>query len=303
MRLSMQKAKQFAGLALPSWDVGFVGAALDDRGTAAVDLVTTRSARVVPISYRADGITMEVDGSLAAADTLRDQLTTFRGRPIVLEATTLGFVEILLCCRAFRDLGISSFDILYVEPEGYRNPRQQFLLHRRDFELSDAVPGYRAIPGFAILLGDRMAQRGVFFLGYEDARLRRAFEDLQMIQPARAAITIGVPAFKPGWEIDTLANNIAVVREQQIRGGVYFCGAENPAGAIDVLSQVQEGLSPGERMFVAPIGTKPHGIGAALFASRNPGVGVIYDHPRRTHSRSESIANWHLYSVAGFCDR
>ena len=97
--------------------------------------------------------------------------------------------------------------------------------------------------------------------------------------------------------MDAIANNIRVVSEHNLRGGVHFCGADNPAGAIEILSHVQTALAPGERMFVAPIGTKPHGIGSALFASANSGVGIIYDHPNRTPKRSDSIASWHLFTV------
>ena len=100
--------------------------------------------------------------------------------------------------------------------------------------------------------------------------------------------------------MDAIANNIAVVREQNIRGGVYFCGAANPAGAMDVLSQIKCSLGANERMFVAPIGTKPHGIGVRIFAATTTGVGIIYDHPNRIPQRSDSIAHWHLFSVTEY---
>jgi hypothetical protein len=252
------------------------------------------------LAQRTHSIEVEVAGQRVSADGISDALRPMLGGSVVLEATTLGFVEILLCCRALHELGVTAFDLVYVEPERYRNPRRQHLLHRRDFELSSDVPGYRAIPGSAILLGDRAPQKGVFCLGYEEARLRRAFEDLQMIRPSRSAVVFGVPAFKPGWEMDAIANNITVIREQNIRGGVHFCGAENPAAVIEVLSEVYAGLEPGERLFVAPVGTKPHGIGVALFVASHRDVGIIYDHPRRTAGRSFNLARWHMFSVTEY---
>ena len=171
MRIGMQKAREEGGLELKQWSVAFRGPTIDDRGTAAVKCVSARSSAVMSISYRPESVSVEVNGAEADADSLPNLLASVvHGRP-VLEATTMGFVEILLCCRAFRRLGISAFDITYVEPHAYRSRRKLQLLHRRDFELSDSVPGYRAIPGFAILLDDRTPQRGVFFLGYEEARL------------------------------------------------------------------------------------------------------------------------------------
>ncbi len=110
----------------------------------------------------------------------------------------------------------------------------------------------------------------------------------------------GVPAFKAGWEMDAVANNIAVIREQNIREGLHYCGAENPASVVDVLESLEAGLDANQRMFVAPIGTKPHGIGVALFASERKDIGIIYDHLRRKQGRTTAVENWHLFSVSEF---
>jgi hypothetical protein len=189
-----------------------------------------------------------------------------------------------LACRGLRQRGVKAISLLYVEPLDYSAPKDK-LLHRRDFELSEEVPGYIPIPGSTILLEDRRPQRGVFFLGFEERRLDRAMEDHPIVS-ARASVVFGVPAFQPGWEMDAFANNARVLRDKNIEGGVHFCGAENPLAAYEVLTQVSQECASGEEMFIAPIGTKPHGIAAALFAAENPGVGIIYDHPRRKQKRS-----------------
>ena len=222
MRIMMQKGATFEGLASPSWSVGFCGEILDDRGRAAVESVRTHAARVVGLSYDADKFTVNCGGETVWADDLPGAIRSFCGDDIVLETTTLGFVEILLLCMCFRKLGVREVDLLYLEPAEYRSPRRRQLLHRRDFELSGLVPGYKAIPGSAMLLADRAPQKGVFFLGYEERRLERAFEDLQMIDTSRAAVVFGIPAFQPGWEMDAIANNIEIIREQNIRGAFTF---------------------------------------------------------------------------------
>jgi hypothetical protein len=118
-----------------------------------------------------------------------------------------------------------------------------------------------------------------------------------MINANNCAVVLGVPAFKPGWEMNTFANNIHVIKQFHISGGVHFCGAENPAAAFEVLEGIYSELDAGERMYIAPIGTKPHGIGAALYAVQNPQVGVLYDHPARRANRSTDLARWHLFDV------
>lgn len=293
----MQSGKSATEVDWKKWTVGFCGTPLDARGRAAINETKGRASHWFRLSYDSDSFIVDVNGEKVNVDEFLEYLKQLVNGPVLLEATTLGFVEILLCCRGLRDLGIGSFDLSYVEPLGYSRSKKTRVLHNRDFELSSDVPGYRAIPGNAILLGDRRPQKGVFFLGYEESRLRRAFEDLQMLDSARSAIAFGVPAFRPGWEMDAIANNIAVVRENNLRGGVHYCGATNPAAVFELLLEIRNGLADGERLFVAPIGTKPHGIGAALFVSEHRDVGVIYDHPKRRVDRTDQTSDWHLYSV------
>jgi hypothetical protein len=252
------------------------------------------------IRYSPESLQVNVDTTSVVVDEFATAIAPLLKGRLLLESTTLGLAEIVLCCKALRTLGYDAFDIAYVEPKDYHSPRRQLLLHRRDFELSGEVPGYRAIPGSAVLLGERRPIRSIFFLGYEEARLRRAFEELQIVSSERTSVAFGVPAFKAGWEMDAMANNIAVIREQNIRGGVHFCGAENPYSVFELLNEVYQGLDVNERMVLAPIGTKPHGIGVALFAAMHEDVGIIYDHPKRTPGRSSETGHWHLFAVDNY---
>ncbi len=300
MRLHLQEGATPHELMWGSWQVVLHGDALDDRGTTVLRELTSKVGSTAQLRYFPDSLEVLVDTTAVSADELPNALRPLMSGRVLLEATTLGLAEIVLCCKALRALGQNAFDIVYVEPGNYTRPDRPGLLQRRDFELSSEVPGYRAIPGSALILRDRKPIRSVFFLGYEEARLRRAFEELQMLSASKTSVTLGVPAFKAGWEMDAMANNIPVIREQNIRGGVHFCGAENPFAVFELLSEVYQGLENGERLVLAPIGTKPHGIGAALFAAMRNDVGIIYDHPQRTRNRSSSVGHWHLFTVEEF---
>jgi hypothetical protein len=281
-------------------DVVLVGTAIDERGHAALGLVSTCGGRRVPvIEYDCEHYTVRIDESTIDADDLESVLQLRSDTRVLLEASTLGFVELFLGMRAAFDARCKSIDITYVEPGEYTRPRRSrsFLLNRREFELSDEVAGYRAVPGATIMLSDRVRQRGVFLLGFEERRLDVAFEDFQMLRPRDCDLVFGVPAFKPGWEMDTFANNIRVVMERGIMGGVHFCGANDPAAVYELLESIRSGLRDGERMFVAPIGTKPHGIAAALFAATHSGVGILYDHPRRRAGRTQRVGGWHSFRL------
>ena len=297
MIVRLQKGSGPAHLDLGCWSVAIHGNVVDERGKMAVEEVGTRARHVYQLHYDPINFEVSVNGEKVGVDEFEDYFVCMVNGSIVLEATTLGFVEILLCCRTLHRVHGIKFDIIYAEPANYRSRQRQHLLHRRDFELSDEVTGYRGIPGSTFFLEGRGSRRCVFLLGYEEARMRRAFEELQVIEPTRTSLVFGVPAFKAGWEMDSIANNIAVIREQNIAGGIYYCGAENPAAVGEVLDGIHNALQTNERLFVAPIGTKPHGIGVALFVSKHPNVGVLYDHPRRASGRTSKLGNWHLYTV------
>ena len=300
MRVDSQSSSCVGDITFPTYQYCFHGVALDARGSAALKHANAISNNSVSLKYYPDDLSVDVAGNKISVDEFATHIRKMLIGPILLESSTLGFVEILLCCRSLADRAVNCIDLLYVEPGRYKSHKINNLLHCRDFELSSEVPGFQAIPGNAILLGDRRPQKGIFFLGYEESRLRRAFEDLQMLQPDRSAIAFGVPAFKPGWEMDAMANNIDVISEHRIGGGVHYCGANNPVAVIGILEEIQCSLAPDEKLYIAPIGTKPHGIGVALFVSVNRNIGIIYDHPIRTQGRSSEISDWHLYSVTNF---
>ncbi len=295
MKMEMQRAGDSPQLTHGRWDAALVGQELDERGAAARSFVSQNCAHMSECEYNPLTFELQLDGRSFLADRAEDAFSALGTGRILLEATTLGFPEVYLACRALRARGVKTLSLLYVEPLEYSAAKGQ-LLHRRDFELSDEVPGYIPVPGSTILLEDRRPQRGVFFLGYEERRLDRAMEDHPIV-PARVVVVFGVPAFQPGWEMDAFANNARVLRDRSISGGVHFCGAENPLAAYQVLEQVKAECGTDEEMFVVPIGTKPHGIGAALFAAEHQEVGILYDHPRRKRKRTSKVSSWHLFDV------
>ena len=300
MKIEMQEGNESHKLDFSDCDLAIVGTPVDDRGSAALNYISKKSSLQITMAYLPESFQFLVDDLAINAEDLESYFKRYDGKRIALDASTLGFVEIFLSCRIIRNFTLPLATILYVEPSSYRNPRRSQLLHKRDFELSDVIPGYRAIPGATIRLTDKEVQTGVFFLGYEERRIDRALEDYQMIRSDRCCVVFGVPAFTPGWEMDAFANNIRVIRDKNIRGGVHFCGAENPAATVEILEKIYKSLDRNsrERMFVAPIGTKPNGIGVALFVATHLDIGILYDHPVRKLARSLRTARWHLYNVA-----
>lgn len=296
MRIRMQEGVGASQLHLSRWQLGLVGKAVDERGDAAISFLKNNADEVRAASYNPELFSITIESESTYAEQVEDLLRTKASISIVLEATTLGFVEIFLCTRALRSLKCPGLSLLYVEPHEYTSTQRSQLIHRRDFELSDEVPGFKGIPGATLVTTTRTQQRAVFFLGYEERRLDVAVQTLA-VRPSDTIVVFGVPAFTPGWEMNSFANNIRVIRDNNISGGVHFCGAENPAAAFEVLQHIYDSLSTAERLIVGPIGTKPNGIGAALFAATHPEVGIFYDHPKRSRARTSSTSRWHLFRV------
>lgn len=296
MRIQMQEGNTPKELEYPRWDLAFVGEAVDDRGNAATRFARSSSEEMINVNYSPDDFAVCMGSDTRNTEELVEALSLQAAKSILLETTTLGFVELFLVIKALYGAGCKRLSLLYVEPGEYAVSKRSQLVHKRDFELSDAVPGYKGIPGATLVTTDRTRQKAVFFLGYEERRLDVALQT-QIVRPSDVMVVFGVPAFTPGWEMNSFANNIRVIRDNNIDGGVYFCGAESPAAAFEILKEIHESLLPGERLIIGPIGTKPNGIGAALFAASNEDVGLFYDHPKRSANRSSDTSRWHLFTV------
>jgi hypothetical protein len=291
----MQSGNTSSRLVAPHWAAAFIGTPVDDRGTAAVEFAGTHSDLVLTTTYDPHTLELSLDNGVLNAGALGEYLRSLGEAPLLVEATTLGFVEIFLICNACREAGGRTLYFLYTEPARYRVPQKAHVLHKRDFGLSDEVQDFSGVPGSTILLRGDNPARGVFLVGYEGQRLDQALEQTAL-RPSECAVVFGVPAFQPGWEMDSFANNIRVLRDWGL-DELLYAGAQNPSAAYEVLDQVRRSCRQDQRMIVAPIGTKPHGIGAAVFACDYEDVGLLYDHPLRSQGRSSAIAQWHLFSA------
>lgn len=132
--------------------------------------------------------------------------------------------------------------------------------------------------------------------GYESERIDRAMEE-NMITPRNCSLLFGVPAFQAGWEMNSFANNVRVIRDLRLEGGIFFASANNPCAVYDTIQNIYDSLLESEELYLVPVGTKPAGIATAIFAVQNPKVSILYDHPKKKLKRTKEIEKWHLYDV------
>src|SRR5687768_1170487 len=113
MRIRMQCADQKSGIAIANVDLAFTGGAVDGRGKAAHAALVGSAARTIRLQYDSEYLQLQCDSELVECDAVAEWLAMRQPQSIVLEATTLGFPEIVLCCRAAKAVGLAQISFLY----------------------------------------------------------------------------------------------------------------------------------------------------------------------------------------------
>lgn len=189
---------------------------------------------------------------------------------------------------------------VYVEPGEYtRTPTPT---EGTVYDLSEKTIGIKPLPGFATLQDtDRENYAFAALLGFEGPRLIHVLEHVQ--PPGDTTVPIvGVPGFRAEYPFVAYRGN----RKPLVDGGYWVNARYATANCpFDLFFTLRAVMTEFERGYlrVAPIGTKPHGLGAVLFAlSAEDRVELIYDHPIRKPGRTTGSARLCLYDVTTFVD-
>jgi hypothetical protein len=184
---------------------------------------------------------------------------------------------------------------VYVEPESYR--RSETPREGEIFDLSERISGLAPIPGFASLQEPTEAFVFVPLLGFEGTRLAFLVEQ---IQPSGGKMipVVGVPGFRPEYPFHTYLGNRPVLDATKAWHNVQFAQANCPFSVFYILEEIAQKW--GDHVLkIAPIGTKPHALGAILFAlASRANVELVYDHPIRKEHRTEGADRVHVYHIS-----
>jgi hypothetical protein len=186
----------------------------------------------------------------------------------------------------------------HVEPADYRpnpSPREGDI-----FDLSSRISGIAPIPGFASL--SEPGEDAVCFvplLGFEGARFSYL---LEQVQPPGGKIVpvIGVPGFRVEYPFHTYQGNRSPLVETRSWRHVRYAKANCPFTLISILQDIAADHAS-DHLKIAPIGTKPHALGAVLFVlSTNRQAELVYDHPIRKPERTVGSARVLRYPLEDF---
>jgi hypothetical protein len=186
--------------------------------------------------------------------------------------------------------------VVYTEPFDYTFSKAP--TEGEIFDLSERITGVAPIPGFTSLV-DEGEDEFCFIplLGFEGTRFAYL---LEKVQPSGGKIVpiVGVPGFRPEYPFHTYQGNTLPLRQTAAWKNVRFAIANCPFSALYALEDVAS-EHPLDLLKIAPIGTKPHALGAVLFAlTTRRRVELIYDHPIRKATRTSGRNRLHVYHVS-----
>lgn len=182
---------------------------------------------------------------------------------------------------------------VYVEP--YRYKRSAAPLEGQIYDLSARIAGIAPMPGFATIA---TTDDSLFvpLLGFEGARFRHVIEH---VQPSHERIVpvVGIPGFKPWYVFESYMGNRAALEETSAWDHIEYVPANCPFSCFYLLQELAR-RHPNSILKVAMIGTKPHALGAVMFALTSPSrIELIYDNPIRKEGRTDGLDRLLVYHV------
>lgn len=223
--------------------------------------------------------------SLHSTNQVDSLLSPYKDSVIYIEVTGLS-------CRVAAPFMKYAMDrhlemrIVYAEPNRYRVKEfRKMGIHQ---DLCETVNGIAPLPGLTNLLPHRESPLFVVLLGFEGGRFSQIIQDQN---PDRDKITpiLGVPGYRINYPYISLWGNRNQIKNTGSWQNLKYAEANSIVDIYSMLKRLSYDYRNPE-MVVAPIGTKPHAIGAILYSIKHPDkVEIVYDNPKRKVHRTDGI--------------
>lgn len=285
----------------PNPSVYFVGEPLDERGELVhSELCKSDIHMIYKVSFDVNEYRMTINGIDYSARNINSKLLELLsesiGKPIVMDSTTLGFVELLYIIRWFSSSQIEAIDVLYLEPGEYKS-RANYMsdFGRHEFDLSSHSGGFKGLPGFSQMVSADQKACLISVLGFERSRLGQL---MQVDEGAYIDVVLPIfatPSFKAGWDKHSFYQNVETLDGRAMKP--EFVSADSPSDIVRMLNRIKNSMDDSVLM-VSPFGAKPLSVGVAIFLVNNLNSVILkYDHPTKKRGRSNGVGHIHSYRL------
>lgn len=165
-------------------------------------------------------------------------------------------------------------------------------------EYSETVDGIKPLPQFikVVPFDEESDSVLVSLLGFEGWRFAYVVSD-QNLSDDQIRPIVGVPGYKMNYPQISLVGNRNVLIQHNCWNQLDYAEANS---IVDIYFKLDDIFNDNHQsnMYIAPIGTKPHAIGAIIYAIKHPNeVEILYDNPKRTLHRTEGVGRVSICNV------
>ncbi len=282
-----------------------VGPSTDDRSTFFPSFWAGRDCRVIKLypeqSYQIVHVQL-IENNELIFDNIMELLVGLKPFLIsIINSTEVLCIDLsslhhsilmYICMLIVNEIKPRQFFATYCEPKEYLNMSQL-----GEYNLSDEGGSVQPVLGFGLRTNDRPIHL-LSFLGFEGNRLIRIVEDTDHVKSI--VPIIGFPSFRPGWQAKALQNCMDAIEFVQAYNDIHKCNAASIFDAYNMIHSLRK-----QHMLnaLAPLGTRPHTVACALYASKHEDTQIIYDFPVEVTPRSRGILTCLGYNLTPFINR
>lgn len=222
----------------------------------------------------------------------------FEGSNVCIDITTLKQGVLFLLIQLFlKHIKPARLFAAYTEPKNYKKRLQATIGETEEFDLYEKIMGSSiGVPGFIKKQGAKDILL-IAPMGFDCQRLQTIYENLK---PKKIIPIVGFPSFSPGWNITAIKMNYMILKSADCIDAVRPCESASPFELVELLTEEFHRNNSEYDIYISPLGTRPHCLGAAIFVSRNPSTFLIYDFPVEKNFRSENILKACIYNISNY---
>jgi hypothetical protein len=193
-------------------------------------------------------------------------------RRVAIDISTFTKPYFLAALRALKDfVGIMDIDVFYTEPSEYlRSPGGTYEFSVGRYEPIE-IPGYT---GTRTTYNKRLL---IILLGFDGNASEFISEELQ---PSVTIPINGFPSYLLHYKDVSVMTNSNLLTKADVRRSMRFAPANDPFETYNSISNICKDYE-NHAITIAPLGSKPMTLGAALYALRNPSVRIVYALPEQ----------------------